>query len=312
MVCVFFSSRRRHTRYWRDWSSDVCSSDLNGEWKGGERLGFVHCSGPAKPSLVEQWGIHEVGIEVSHVAKHDPIAVIGYAIGHRVATPLGHGVPTVNATHMGAEALVGRYAVVKAYFLPSRELHAPLCYHVGHAAVEVLKEVVLAGVTLPAHEVEALGRPHPCALGYLVAAQMNVGEGQSGVGVHLPKLCYDLLHEAISGWQGHVDDIIGIGLGRNVVRRVGRFAQEILLGLGLVGSYILTVAGFHGHDGGPGVAGGLNLGYDLNVALGGVAEQVDESLATVEAVARCRGVGVMVAIVAREETVGLVVRVAPP
>src|SRR3712207_6803376 len=29
--CVFFSSRRRHTRYWRDWSSDVCSSDLRAE-----------------------------------------------------------------------------------------------------------------------------------------------------------------------------------------------------------------------------------------------------------------------------------------
>src|SRR3712207_1219016 len=28
MLVVFFSSRRRHTRYWRDWSSDVCSSDL--------------------------------------------------------------------------------------------------------------------------------------------------------------------------------------------------------------------------------------------------------------------------------------------
>src|SRR3712207_7167880 len=27
----FFSSRRRHTRYWRDWSSDVCSSDLIAE-----------------------------------------------------------------------------------------------------------------------------------------------------------------------------------------------------------------------------------------------------------------------------------------
>src|SRR3712207_6846567 len=27
-MCFFFSSRRRHTRYWRDWSSDVCSSDL--------------------------------------------------------------------------------------------------------------------------------------------------------------------------------------------------------------------------------------------------------------------------------------------
>src|SRR5690606_41192252 len=33
IVCVhlslfFFSSRRRHTRFSRDWSSDVCSSDL--------------------------------------------------------------------------------------------------------------------------------------------------------------------------------------------------------------------------------------------------------------------------------------------
>src|SRR3712207_1938842 len=27
-LVIFFSSRRRHTRYWRDWSSDVCSSDL--------------------------------------------------------------------------------------------------------------------------------------------------------------------------------------------------------------------------------------------------------------------------------------------
>src|SRR5690625_5903232 len=28
-VSFFFSSRRRHTRWPRDWSSDVCSSDLN-------------------------------------------------------------------------------------------------------------------------------------------------------------------------------------------------------------------------------------------------------------------------------------------
>src|SRR5690554_8196938 len=28
MYCFFFSSRRRHTRCGRDWSSDVCSSDL--------------------------------------------------------------------------------------------------------------------------------------------------------------------------------------------------------------------------------------------------------------------------------------------
>src|SRR5690606_40058576 len=28
LAVVFFSSRRRHTRFSRDWSSDVCSSDL--------------------------------------------------------------------------------------------------------------------------------------------------------------------------------------------------------------------------------------------------------------------------------------------
>src|SRR5258707_7987779 len=44
----FFSSRRRHTRYWRDWSSDVCSSDL-------------YCRNPEETSLplpaqaLERW-----------------------------------------------------------------------------------------------------------------------------------------------------------------------------------------------------------------------------------------------------------------
>src|SRR5207302_5962802 len=33
----FFSSRRRHTRFSRDWSSDVCSSDLaRGPVRGGD------------------------------------------------------------------------------------------------------------------------------------------------------------------------------------------------------------------------------------------------------------------------------------
>src|SRR3712207_9184684 len=41
----FFSSRRRHTRYWRDWSSDVCSSDLMRDDVPGilraQRLGYA-------------------------------------------------------------------------------------------------------------------------------------------------------------------------------------------------------------------------------------------------------------------------------
>src|SRR5215217_7462129 len=37
LVYFFFSSRRRHTRYWRDWSSEVCSSDLRARaGRGGD------------------------------------------------------------------------------------------------------------------------------------------------------------------------------------------------------------------------------------------------------------------------------------
>src|SRR5690606_41210468 len=43
VMFFFFSSRRRHTRFSRDWSSDVCSSDLdlpllNGQRKASELL----------------------------------------------------------------------------------------------------------------------------------------------------------------------------------------------------------------------------------------------------------------------------------
>src|SRR3712207_8792691 len=34
----FISSRGRHTRYWRDWSSDVCSSDLQKTRKHGRAI----------------------------------------------------------------------------------------------------------------------------------------------------------------------------------------------------------------------------------------------------------------------------------
>src|SRR3712207_4849438 len=37
-LVFFFSSRRRHTRYWRDWSSDVCSSDLHAAAVAGREL----------------------------------------------------------------------------------------------------------------------------------------------------------------------------------------------------------------------------------------------------------------------------------
>src|SRR2546421_5449790 len=46
----FFSSRRRHTRSDRDWSSDVCSSDLNSRIAKPVRVGGAVADGrPAHP-----------------------------------------------------------------------------------------------------------------------------------------------------------------------------------------------------------------------------------------------------------------------
>src|SRR6266511_5656635 len=41
----FFSSRRRHTRFSRDWSSDVCSSDLDQPPLLRSRRGLGSCFG---------------------------------------------------------------------------------------------------------------------------------------------------------------------------------------------------------------------------------------------------------------------------
>src|SRR3989442_15394042 len=45
MFFFFFSSRRRHTRCGRDWSSDVCSSDLSVPARA------AHCSGNVQLAL---------------------------------------------------------------------------------------------------------------------------------------------------------------------------------------------------------------------------------------------------------------------
>src|SRR5215203_7299658 len=56
-VFFFFSSRRRHTRYWRDWSSDVCSSDLVGI---GSLLGGG--AGADSSSLTDDGGVSQATI----------------------------------------------------------------------------------------------------------------------------------------------------------------------------------------------------------------------------------------------------------
>src|SRR5690554_7472595 len=67
----FFSSRRRHTRCGRDWSSDVCSSDL--------LIGFTSCKKQECKRLKESYEIArtnaEMCIDYSYDENGDPMIV---------------------------------------------------------------------------------------------------------------------------------------------------------------------------------------------------------------------------------------------
>src|SRR2546430_13277316 len=63
IVLFFFSSRRRHTRFDCDWSSDVCSSDLEQirYLTGGFLVRVNRLTQQLEPELATKWKISESG-----------------------------------------------------------------------------------------------------------------------------------------------------------------------------------------------------------------------------------------------------------
>src|SRR3712207_261325 len=77
----FFSSRRRHTRYWRDWSSDVCSSDL----PYAQRLEYIKDTKQAKRPEHIPMPMNTIG----HCQQRNPYADhFIYHHARRVFTPI--------------------------------------------------------------------------------------------------------------------------------------------------------------------------------------------------------------------------------
>src|SRR5690625_6844829 len=72
LFVFFFSSRRRHTRWPRDWSSDVCSSDL-----GGHEVAVI--TGRQRP--VDQEQVHVLQAEVIEGLVEGPAHVVRGMVG---------------------------------------------------------------------------------------------------------------------------------------------------------------------------------------------------------------------------------------
>src|SRR3712207_1460462 len=99
----FFSSRRRHTRYWRDWSSDVCSSDL----LIGLTTGCTNVVIAAV--LAEIYGTRHLG-RIRALAG--AIMVIASALGPVVAGPLFDIGIGVEAVALGFAAYLATAAAI--------------------------------------------------------------------------------------------------------------------------------------------------------------------------------------------------------
>src|SRR5207248_6499255 len=120
LVCFFFSSRRRHTRSYGDWSSDVCSSDLNWDPHGhrseawrrhrddtegsgspdDRRLGDWNHAGPRFRS-----GCEVAAVRVEAARPDDPDPRRGYIGGCRGAGQLPTGLPRISSRSLEGLAL---------------------------------------------------------------------------------------------------------------------------------------------------------------------------------------------------------------
>src|SRR5947209_13074180 len=97
----FFSSRRRHTRYWRDWSSDVCSSDL------GE--GPTHGLGDQVHGVRGAVGRRHQLVALEHVQHLDERGAAGADGRHRehVVSAVGAAQRLASARLVGGEVRLG-------------------------------------------------------------------------------------------------------------------------------------------------------------------------------------------------------------
>src|SRR5438445_5640721 len=118
LICFFFfSSRRRHTRYWRDWSSDVCSSDLRAlspvallDLDAAHRERLPHCSHRAEPAAPDFGRAQQlqVDLDLVHLLHAPDVGVPELLVGVDERTrPLetGGGIDDLVAVDVAAPAL---------------------------------------------------------------------------------------------------------------------------------------------------------------------------------------------------------------
>src|SRR5690606_21854123 len=165
VLFFFFSSRRRHTRFSRDWSSDVCSSDLQG---GTGRLritpddhgAFLNIEGVPPVELFQVVRKARALLD----ADADPLSIIDTlreddSLRRHVEARPGIRVPgAYDAFELAVRAVLGQQISVAA----ARTLAARIVTHWGEAVAEPregLTHVFPAPEALAGAPLESIGLP---------------------------------------------------------------------------------------------------------------------------------------------------------
>src|SRR3712207_2230029 len=182
MYLFFFSSRRRHTRYWRDWSSDVCSSDLFFQPYSQQRVGLkAYGEGQNKEQCVGQFRTveHQLAEKV----------MVGAGIGFCNLRVYG----CVNATDKGDEGIVNLHAQatdgVERRAKEKVEQHALALCHQGCGHIT---EQTVTGKSRHLTEQRAVGnRPISRLLEIITAVNVVQNQVQSRWNYHEPSVNYE-------------------------------------------------------------------------------------------------------------------------
>src|SRR5690349_9416956 len=108
----FFSSRRRHTRSLRDWSSDVCSSDL-AKLAGG--VAVIKVGAATEVELKEKKHRIEDALSTTRAAVEEGLVAGG-------GTALLQAIPSLDSLQLDGDAQVGVDIVRKALEAPARQI----------------------------------------------------------------------------------------------------------------------------------------------------------------------------------------------
>src|SRR6202790_4951893 len=167
----FFSSRRRHTRYYSDWSSDVCSSDLcrarcttAGPRSGEGSPGALQVRRPVLPAVQVGQGVVVAGVDGLQLHLHlellllrrlafpelvAELAVVGDVLPH-------HRVPTSTLSKRGA---------VDGDLKPTRRLPSALALREVAGVLHLKRPMGWAGVGIDHKPIISVNLPHRGIIG---------------------------------------------------------------------------------------------------------------------------------------------------